>query len=225
MPSASSGGASRGIAAGGGGESSSRARNSFGRSAPDDAAPARRSSFSEPAQGLLVAVEELHLELAEAPGDVLADQDGDGVVDDLGATRPNALASGAEAGNRLDAAAPEVRREERQHLERRPRRRAALLELDAGRASRELQLPDARPVLDAATERDAMTGEDEVRRVVICRDEHAARERSPPSSGSTNPSPWLELQLPLQRLLHRVERNPESSGRATAARLQLSRFG
>ena len=117
MPSASSGGAPRGMAAGGGGESSSSARNSFGRSAPDDDRAGATELLPEPAEGLLVAVEELHLELAEAPGDALADQDGDGVVDDLGTARPNALAPGPEAGNRLDAAAPEVRHEQREHLE------------------------------------------------------------------------------------------------------------
>ena len=64
----------------------------------------RRSGAAEllldPPQRLLVAVEQLDLELLEAAGNALVVEDGDRVVDDLGAVGPHALAAGAQARDR-----------------------------------------------------------------------------------------------------------------------------
>ena len=57
--------------------------------------------FLEPAKRLLVAVEQLDLELVEAAGHALVVQDRDRVVDDLGAVGADALAPCAQAGDRL----------------------------------------------------------------------------------------------------------------------------
>ena len=81
--------------------------------------------FLDPAKRLLVAVEQLDLELVEAAGDALVVEDRDRVVDDLGAVGADALAPGAQAGDRLQPRPSQVPGEERQQIggrRRRPRR-------------------------------------------------------------------------------------------------------
>ena len=107
----------------------------------------------EPAQRLLVAVDQLDLDLAEAARDPLALEHGDAVVDDLGALGEDHLAAGAEPGDRHERRAAQVRRQQVDELGRRTRGRAAQLELEPGRVARQLQLPEARrrPRRDAGT--------------------------------------------------------------------------
>ena len=86
----------------------------------------------DPPQRLLVAVEQLDLELLEAAGDTLVVEDGDRVVDDLGAVGSDAFAAGPEPRDRQQHGATKVRDEQFQHVvrwragpARRPRARAA----------------------------------------------------------------------------------------------------
>ena len=54
----------------------------------------------DPPQRLLVTVDQLDLELLEAAGDTLVVEDGDRVVDDLGAVDQDAFAAGAKPSYR-----------------------------------------------------------------------------------------------------------------------------
>ena len=127
------------------------------------------------AQRLLVPVDQLDLDLAEAPGDPLAFEHGDAVVDDLGALGQDHLAAGAQAGDRHERRAAEVRGQQVDELGRRTRRRAAQLELEPGRVARQLQLPHPGAVLDAMPKRDPVPREAQIRGVVVGRDEDARR--------------------------------------------------
>ena len=162
----------------------------------------------EAAERVLVAADELDLELAEATGDALADEDGDGVLDDLGAVREDSLPPRLQARDRHHLATAEVRDEKPEHLDRRPRGRAGLLELDPRGTTGELQLPEPRTVLHAAPERDPVPCEREVGRVVVGGDERAQRQQLAAELGKHEPRARLELQLPLDGLLHVAERIP-----------------
>ncbi len=156
----------------------------------------------EPSQRPLVALEQLDLDLAEPPGNARAVHHGDRVVDDLGPLRAHALAPRLEAGDGNERAVPEVRGEERGHLDRRPCRRPLELELDPRDTPRKLELPDAGAVLDPMPERDAVAREREVGRVVVRRDERPRRERLTAELREDEAGGRVELQLTLDVLLH-----------------------
>ena len=85
----------------------------------------------------------------------------------------------------------------------------ALLELGAARPTRELELPEARSLLDPVAERDAVPREHEVVRVVVRRDEHARRKRLAAQLRQDESLAGSQLHLPLEGLLH----PPSVSGR------------
>ena len=70
--------------------------------------PGSAQGLLEAPQRLLVAVEQLHLELLEAARNTLVIEHRDGVVHDLGAVCPHALAMGAETGDRQQRHAAEM---------------------------------------------------------------------------------------------------------------------
>ena len=180
----------------------SSARYSFGCSSPVDRGARLAQLLLEPPQRALVAVEQLDLDLAEPAGDVLALEHGDAVVDDLGAVGEDPLAARAQAGHRDELGAAEVGRQERQHLGRRPGRRARQLELEPRRLARQLQLPEPGPVLDAMPEGDAVPRQPEVLRVVVGGDEDARREARAAELREYEALSGGKLDLALERLLH-----------------------
>ena len=118
--------------------------------------------LGEPAERLLVSVDQLDLDLAKALGDPLAHEHGDAVVDDLGALGQDHLAAGAQAGDGHERRTAEVRDQQVDELCRRTRGRATQLELEPGRVARQLQLPHPGPVLDAMSKRDPVAREAQV---------------------------------------------------------------
>ena len=130
----------------------------------------------ELAQRSLVAVEQLDLDLPEAARHVLALEHGDAVVHDLGAAGADPLPAGAQARDGHERGAAEIGRQQGDQLGRGPRRRSRQLELEPGRVTWELQLPEPGAVLDAMAERDAVPREAQVRGVVVGGDEDARRQ-------------------------------------------------
>jgi hypothetical protein len=116
-------------------------------------------SLLQPPEGLLVAVQELDLELAEAARDSLALQYRDGVVHDLGPVGSLALAARPEPCDPHEFGVAQVRHEQVEKIGRWTGGRAYLLELGPIVAARDLELPDPGPVLDTVTERDPMASE------------------------------------------------------------------
>ncbi len=151
---------------------------------------------------LLVASDELDLDLVEPPGDPLPLEHRHRVLGHLRTPRADALAPGAQARDRRDRPAAEQRDEQGEHLLRRAGRRAGLLELDPGEALRQLQLPQPRAVLDAMAEGHAVPGEDELLGVVVGRDEGSRWQRMAAELRQHEPLCSRELQLPLDGLLH-----------------------
>ncbi len=154
------------------------------------------------AQGSLVAVEQFHLDLAETARYLLTFEDGDAVVDDLGAPGANPLPARAQARHGHEPGAAQVGGEQLHHLHRRPRRRARRLELQPGGVARQLELPQARSVLDAMPERHAMPREPEVGGVVVGGDEDAGSQALAAELGQDEPLSRSQLDLALERLLH-----------------------
>ena len=157
---------------------------------------------SPASQRALVPFEQLHLELAEAPDDVHAVEHRDVVLDDLGAVRARS------PSRRVRSRATGTRS--------RPCRWATsseviscggraggpgLLELDAVRAVRQLQLPQPGAVLEPVTERDPVSREAEVGGVVVGGDEDARRQRLA-ERRQHEAVARRELQLPFDGLAH-----------------------
>ena len=188
-----------------------RPRPPPGRARGRASAAARRSSGAGPAQLLLelaqralVAVEQLDLELAEAAGDVLALEHGDAVVHDLGAAGADPLPAGAQARDgderRCHGDTPAAGRPAR------PAAAPAALPARARdgprpRGSFSCQRPGA--VLDAVAERDAVPREPQVRGVVVGGDEDPRRQPLAAELGQDEPLARSQLDLALERLLHR----------------------
>ena len=139
--------------------------------------PGAAELLLDPPQRLLVAVEQLDLQLLEAAGDALVVEDGDGVVHDLSAVGPDALTAGPETRDRQQRGAAKVSDEQPQHVFRRRARPALGLELEPRVAPQQLQLPEPLPVLDPVPQRDAATREPVVGRVVVGRDEDTRLDR------------------------------------------------
>ena len=152
----------------------------------------------DPPQRLLVAVEQLDLELLEAAGDALVVEDGDGVVHDLGAVGPDAFTAGAETRDRQQRGAAKVSDEQPQHVVRRRAGPARGLELEPRVALRQLQLPEPLPVLDPMPQRDAATRKPVVGRVVVGRDEER-EARSPRRRAREAGTPPQPAASPLAR--------------------------
>ena len=110
--------------------------------------PGTTKLLLDPPQRLLVAVEQLDLEFLEAAGHALVVEDGDCVVDDLGAVGPHALAPGAQARDRHQGGAAKVSDEQVHHFVRRRAGPALGLELEPRVVPQQLQLPEPLPVLD-----------------------------------------------------------------------------
>ena len=155
----------------------------------------------QPSQRALVPFEQLHLELAEAADDVDAVEHGDVVLDDLGAGGAEPLAARPQPRHGDELASVQVGHEQRGHLVRRPRGRPRLLELDAVSAVRQLQLPQPGAVLQPVTERDPVSCETQVGRVVVGRDEDARRQRLA-ERREHEAVARCELQLPFDGLAH-----------------------
>ena len=158
--------------------------------------------LGEPAERLLVAVDQLDLDLAEALGDPLALEHRDAVVDDLGALGQDHLAAGAQAGDGHERRAAEVRGQQVDELCRRAGGRAAELELEPGRVARQLQLPHPGAVLDAMPKRDPVPREAQVGGVVVGRDEDPRRHPATAELGEHEALFRGKLDLALERLLH-----------------------
>ena len=173
----------------------------------------------EPAECLLVAVEELDLELAEARGHPLAVEDGHRVVDDLGAVGPHALPARAQPRDPNELPAAQMGGEQPDELLRRPRRRAGLLELDPRGAARQLELPEPRSLLDPMPERDAAAREPQVGGVEVGRGERLRRQLAP-ERGQLEPLARDELQLSLDVLTHPA-RSLDADERGAAGRPPL----
>ncbi len=172
----------------------------------------------EPAQGALVALEQLDLELAEPSRHALALDHGDVVVDDLGALRAHALAAGAQAGDGHELGSAQVRGHEREHLGGGVSGWAGQLELDPCRAARQFQLPQPGAVLDAVPEGDAVAREPQVSRVVVGGDEHPRRQPLSSQLGQHEPFPGSKLDFAFERLAH-------LSQRTHGCRSRMSRIG
>ena len=131
----------------------------------------------QPAQRLLVPVEELDLELLEAPRHALVVEHRDRVVDDLGSVRADPLAPGAKARDRQQLGAAQVTGEQPEQLGRRLHRGAFSLELEPRPGLRQLQLPEALAVLHPVPQRDPAARQPVVGAVVVGRDEEARLDR------------------------------------------------
>ena len=75
-----------------------------------------------------------------------------------------------------------------------------MLELEPGVAARQLQLPGAGAVLDAVPERDAVSRQPQVVRVVVGGGQDARRERLAAQLGQDEALGGRELELALERL-------------------------
>ena len=136
--------------------------------------PQRVAVLLQPAERLVVASDELDLELAKSPGHSLPFHHRDRVVDDLRAVGSDDLAARSQPGDRDELAAAEIADEQRDELEGRTCGRTGLLELDPVAATlRELELPEPDPALHPVSQGDAVTGEHEVFGVVVRRSEDA----------------------------------------------------
>ena len=130
----------------------------------------------EPFEARLVAVDQLDLELAEAGLHALTVEDRDRVVDDLRAVGEAALAARPQPRDAHELATAQVCDEQVEELRGRARGRPRHLELDPRCVARELELPEARAVLDPVAERDAARSEPQVGRVEVRRGERLRRQ-------------------------------------------------
>ena len=131
-------------------------------------------------------------------------EDGDRVVDDLGAVRALHLTPCPQSRDAHELTSAQVRGEQLEKLRGRPRRRAGLFELDASVPARHLQLPDAGAVLHAMPERDAVPREPQVAGVHVRRDE-VARGLRLAENRELEPLAGNELHLPLHGVAHLSE--------------------
>ena len=177
--------------------------------------PGSAQRLLDPAQRALVAVEQLDLELVEAAGDALVVEDRDRVVDDLGAVGADALAARAQARDRRQRRASQVRHEERDELGRWRQRPAGFLQLEPRRPGRQLQLPEPFSVLDPMAKRDPAPGEPVVGGVVVGRDEEPRLDRLAAELGQREVLAGTKLHFPLERL---ADRHPPSLGRGVVKR-------
>ncbi|GIU95945.1 MAG: hypothetical protein KatS3mg012_2402 [Gaiellaceae bacterium] len=170
----------------------------------------------EPLQHGIVVGGELHLELPEALDDACAIENGHRVLDDLGALDPHAPTTRAKASNPDERGSADDRREEVEHRLWRTSGRARLLELDARRPPRELQLPHARPGFQPMSERNPMPRQPQIGGVDVGGDELAGRklwaEGSEPEAATRD-----ELRLALDGRSHPLQ--------GSAARADSSRTG
>ncbi len=136
----------------------------------------------EPFQVALVAVDQLHLELAEAVGHGTAVKDVDGVerhvCDSLSAgADPDPGAPRPQRRHGLELGVPQVQLEEGEQLVGRNRRPAERLDLGARvLGTRQLQLPARHAVLQTPAQRDPGARQRAQRRVVIGRREQSSAE-------------------------------------------------
>lgn len=149
----------------------------------------------DPFQRLLVALEQLHLELVEAARDLLILEHRHAVVHDLGAVRADAGAPRAQARDGHELVAAHVGAQHPEQLVRRRSRTAGHLELEPREPARELQLPETLPVLDPVAQRDAVLGEPVRPCVVVGRDEDARLERVAAQLGQLEGAVGLQLHL------------------------------
>ena len=178
----------------------------------------------EPPQGLLVAPDELDLELAEA---VITFAPASTETESSTISAPSAahaLAPRAEARDRPELATAQEADEQGGELERRPRGRAGLLELDPRRPARELQLPEPVPASTRCLKRDAVPGEHEIRGVVVGRGEAPGRKRLAAELRQDESLVGGELHLALELLLHPASVT-RTSRSGTPRPLHVSRFG
>ena len=155
---ASSGGASFGIATGSGTLCQIESAKELGPQRLRLCAGTPQLLLQSP-QGALVPLEQLHLQLAEAVHDTDAAEDGDIVLDDLGARGAQPLAAGTQPCDGDELPAMQMGDEQGGHLVRWSRGWSHLLELDAMRAVRQLQLPPPCTVLEPMAEGDSMSRE------------------------------------------------------------------
>src|SRR5207244_3260352 len=163
------------------------------------------------AQGLLVAVQELDLDLAKPSRDALVVEYGHRVVDDLGAAGTDDLAARSQPCHGHERLLPQERHQQRDQLGRRHRGRACPLQLDADvTRPGQLELPDAGAVLDPMAERDPVSGKRQLRRVVVGGDENPRRPDLAAELRQREPFAGRELDLTLDRLFHhtRVDADP-----------------
>ncbi len=161
----------------------------------------------DPFQPLLVALDQLDLELAERAEALAVVVDADGVdrhVRDgaLVVPDPHARALRAERGDGGERRPAKVRGQQLDDVRRCVAGTAGHLELEARRSARQLQLPDALAVLDAAAERHSCLRKPEVRRVVVDGRQRASRERATGELRQPEGALHGELELTLQGLLH-----------------------
>ena len=170
----------------------------------------------EPPKGLLVPRHELHLELAKATDDTRSGEYRDRVVDDLRAVCSHGLPPRAQPRDRRQLAAAQEADEQSGELEWRACGEAGLLELDPRRPARELQLPDPGARLDPVPERDAVSRQHEIGRVVVGRGEAPGRQGLTAELRQDEALVGGELDFALELLLHglsvtrtRHERHPQ----------------
>ena len=87
------------------------------------------------------------------------------------------------------------------------------------------ELPDARARLDPVPEREVVTGEHEIRGVVVGRGEPPSRHRLAAGLRQDEPVLGRELHLPLQFLFHAPSLTRTSRERHPRCRSHVSRFG
>ena len=161
----------------------------------------------DPFQPLLVALDQLDLELSERAEALAVVVDADGIdrhVRDgaLVVPDPHARALRAKRGDGGERRPAKVRGQQLDDVRRCVAGTAGHLELEARRSARQLQLPDALAVLDAAAERHSCLRKPEVRRVVVDGRQRASRERATGELRQPEGALHGELELTLQGFLH-----------------------
>ena len=147
-------------------------------------------------------VERLDLDLDERLADAAPVQDREAVDGHVGHrvpihVRADTRPSRAQDGGALEPAAAEDADEEVGEVRGRGRRPARRLELEPLSLARELELPDAAPVLDPAAQRHAGAGKSPVGRVEVRRRERPRLERLARELGQGETCRNRQLQLAL----------------------------
>ena len=157
--------------------------------------PGLQQHALETPERALVAVEQLHLQLAEALDDAPSLEDRDRILDDLGAVSQDDPALRAHTGDLRELPIAQVDDQEVGQLRRSGLCGAGHLELDARRAVRDLELPESRASLGSPAQRDRVPSEPQVVRVVVRGLEDARRQRLA-EIGKVEALTRDELQLP-----------------------------
>ena len=165
--------------------------------------PGLQQPALETPERALVAVEELHLQLAEALDDAPALEDRDRILDDLGAVSQDDLALRAHTRDLRELPVAQMDDQEVDQLRWSGLCGAGHLELDARRAVRDLELPESRASLGSPAQRDRVPSEPQVLRVVV-RGLEDARRQQLAEIGEVEALTRDELQLPFDCLPHRL---------------------